>query len=85
MPVVNIIDNRKNKYRWKKVTAMAEPAFMNERRTARGGVDTTEAARPNWTQKDTTGISLQQAIEWAMKLDGETTLYIENCHLENAE
>lgn len=76
MPVVNVIDNRSKKYRWKKVNVMAEPTYMDNRRSKRGGIDEGEKPKTLWHQADLNGVSIQEALAWANKYDSETTLTI---------
>lgn len=71
--ITNIIDKRKRKYRWKKITAIVEPTNHNN-----SCKDTDKSKiKDLWFGYDEKAkISLTEAIQWASKKPGENTLYL---------
>lgn len=73
MPVVNIVDRRKKPYRWKRVLAIVEPACQDN-----SVKDSDQAEKPmhDWSYDERDGISVQEAIAWAGRHIGQTTLFL---------
>jgi hypothetical protein len=70
--IANVIDNRKSPYRWKRVNAIAEPAWHdNKCRDA----DQAERALGELDYEERIGISVNDAIKWANDLPFMVTLY----------
>ncbi len=71
----NIIDHRKNKYRWAKIDAIIEDTSHDN---IIENSDTVEAS-PDKTYvqcEDKTNISIHEAICWAEKLPSRVTLFL---------
>lgn len=73
--VINIIDNRKSRHRWKRVNAIAEPAWHDNKCQ---DADQAEPTAGELDYEDQTGISIRDAIKWADDLPYLVTLYLEN-------
>lgn len=71
--ICNIIDERKRRYRWLKVTAVAEATFHDN------SVTDADQAAPDAEgveYAEESGVSLAEAVAWANSLPGQVTLYI---------
>jgi hypothetical protein len=72
--IVNIVDNRKRRFRWKQITAIVEPTYHDN------GVDDsdqTEVPEPGFIVYDERAvISVADAVAWASSLPFSTTLYL---------
>lgn len=76
MPIRNIIDNRKRKYRWKTITAIVEPTWHDN---SCPDSDQAEHSLENdwgvgYAQNE--HCSLTGALTWAETFPGENTLYL---------
>ena len=70
--IINIIDNRKRKYRFEKVNAIIEAAWHDNRCQDADQVLLKEG--PDYAEKE--HISLTAAIEWAQSFTDPITLFI---------
>lgn len=71
--ILNVIDNRKQHYRWKRVNVVAEPTWHDNR------CDNSDQADPGQDELDyeeRTDISVSEAIKWANDLPFAVTLYL---------
>jgi hypothetical protein len=72
--IFNIIDKRKRRYRWKKITAIVEPTYHDN---SVQDSDQTEIPDPGFSPYDQREeISLADAVIWATSLPYEATLYL---------
>lgn len=73
--ILNIVDNRTKRYRWKRITAIIEPTWHDNKCTD-------SDYSPKWVTEPTVGyderaeISLHEALHWAMNLPYGVTLYL---------
>jgi hypothetical protein len=71
--ILNVADNRKLRYRWKQVKAIAEPTWHDNK------CKDTDKAKPTTGELDyeeRANISVQDAIKWASDLPYSVTLYL---------
>ena len=79
MTILNVIDRRTRKYRWRKVDAVVEPTHQDNRVK-----DSDQCDPPNTsyetlqiiTYDDRVNIALSDAVKWANELPYGVTLYI---------
>jgi hypothetical protein len=71
--IFNIIDNRKRRYRWKKINAIVE-ATAHDNSCADS--DQQPDGPDDVTYEQVEGVSLQDAVAWADAFDSPVTLYI---------
>ena len=72
--IFNIIDRRKRRYRWKQITAIAEPTYHDN---LVADSDETEVPEPGFFACDEKAvISVADAIAWATSLAFPVTLYL---------
>ena len=72
--ILNIIDRRKRRYRWKKITAIVEPTYHDN---SVQDSDQTGVPKPGFSDYDQREeISLADAVIWANSLPYDTTLYL---------
>ncbi len=72
--LVNIIDNRKHPYQWRQITAIAEPAWHDNR--CKEADQVRERPIPDWSYDEYKNTSVGGAIHWASEKPGLTTLYL---------
>ena len=63
--IVNVVDNRKQRFRWKRVNAVAEPTWYDNRYE---DTDQAESTRDESDYEERTSISVSDAIKWANDL-----------------
>jgi hypothetical protein len=71
--IINVVDNRKRRYRWKQVKVIAEPTWHDNK------CKDTDKAKPTTGELDyeeRTNISVHDAIKWASDLPYSVTLYL---------
>ena len=71
--ILNVIDNRKLRYRWKQVKAVAEPTWHDNK------CKNADQAKPTQGESDyeeRIKLSVQDAIKWANDLPFAVTLYL---------
>lgn len=71
--ILNVVDNRKLRYRWKQVKAVAEPTWHDNK------CENADLAKPTEGELDyeeRTDISVNDAIKWANGLSFPVTLYL---------
>jgi hypothetical protein len=73
MPITNIIDRRRRRYRFNAVYAIVEPAWY------KNGADADQAERPesdSFTYDERSNISVADAIQWANSFRSQVTLFL---------
>ncbi len=71
--ILNVIDNRKLRYRWKLVNAIVEPTWHdNSSRDA----DQAEPTEGELDYEENNKVSVSEAIKWADRLAFPVTLYL---------
>jgi hypothetical protein len=73
--ITNAIDNRKSRYRWKRVNAIAEPAWHDNNSP---DADQSKPVTGELDYEERKGISLNDAINWANGLQYLVTLYLDD-------
>lgn len=72
--IVNLIDNRKRRYRWKQITAIVEPTYHDN---SVADSDQAEVPPPGFLPYDQREeISLVDAVSWANGLPFAVTLFL---------
>ena len=71
--IANVIDNRKLRYRWKRVNAIAEPAWHDNKCP---NADQAEPVAGELDYDERNGISVNDAIKWAEGSQYLVTLYL---------
>lgn len=71
--IANVIDNRKSRYRWKRIDAIAEPAWHDNKC---GDADQADPAPGELDYEERTKLSVREAINWASELSYLVTLYL---------
>jgi hypothetical protein len=72
--IFNIIDKRKRRYRWKKITAIVEPTYHDNSVQDSDQTEVPEPGFSDYAQREE--ISLADAVIWANDLPYEATLYL---------
>ena len=72
--IFNIIDRRKHSYRWKKITAIAEPTYHDNAVPDSDQVDLPPSGFSPYEQREE--ISVSDAVLWVRSLPYEATLYL---------
>jgi hypothetical protein len=75
MAITNLIDDRKFKYRWKKVCAVAEPTWHDNHCK---NADQAVSENLWFGYDDIEDVSVAEAIKWAETKPGDTTLFLYN-------
>ncbi len=73
--IVNIVDHRKNKYRWLKIDAVIEDT-SHDNAIENSDFSEVSASKAYIQCEDKTDISLHEAICWAENLPGRVTLFL---------
>lgn len=71
--IMNVIDNRRLRYRWKRVNAVSEPTWHDNK------CPDADQAHPGLGEVDyeeRNGVSVSEAIRWADELPYVVTLYL---------
>lgn len=76
MPITNIIDNRKHKYRFKKINAIVEAAWHDNSCKDSDQIHPKGDDGPDYEQKE--HITLEAAVKWGSSFVTNVTLYIYN-------
>jgi hypothetical protein len=71
--ILNVVDNRKQRYRWKRVNAVAEPTWHDNRCE---DADQAGPAQDELDYEERRNISVSDAIKWANDLPFAVTLYL---------
>ena len=71
--ISNIVDQRKQRYRWKRITAIVEPTFHDN---CIDDSDQTEPELESIAYAERAVISLADAIAWASSFPFAATLYL---------
>lgn len=71
--ILNVIDNRKLRYRWKQVNAIVEPTWHDN---SSGDSDQAEPTEGELDYKEKNKISVNEAIKWADNFSFLVTLYL---------
>lgn len=74
MPLVNIVDRRKNTYVWDKITAIFEPACHDNH--VKYEQKTLADVEDSWSYQELAECTLTEAVVCAFGLPGQTTLYL---------
>lgn len=77
--LANIVDNRENPYSGKMVNVVMEPAFHDN---SVPGSDKYEVADDAPSCLNRNGLSMQEAVEWAMNMSFPMTIYIYDAHVD---
>jgi hypothetical protein len=72
MPIVNVVDSRKRKYRFLKINAIVEAAWHDNSCDDSDPIESRDG--PDYEQRE--HISLEDAIAWANAFEAPVTLYI---------
>jgi hypothetical protein len=73
--ILNIIDNRKLRYRWKRINAVVEPIWHDNRCK---DADQAEETQDELDYEERNNISMNEAVKWASDLPFCVTLYLYN-------
>jgi hypothetical protein len=76
MPLINIIDRRKRKYRFRKVTAIVEAAWHDNHCKDADQVTQPPLGKDGPSYEEKPALSLQEALVWASSFENPVTLYI---------
>jgi hypothetical protein len=71
--ILNVIDDRKLRYRWEHINAVAEPTWHDNQCP---DADQTTPTKNELAYEERAGISVKEAIEWANNLTYSVTLYL---------
>ena len=71
--ILNVIDNRKFRYRWQRINAVAEPTWHDNRCP---DADQATRTEDELAYEERAGISVNEAIKWANELAYSVTLYL---------
>jgi hypothetical protein len=71
--IQNIIDNRKRQHRWKRINAVVEPTWHDNKVT---NSDRAEPATNESDYDERSGISLAEAVVWAQGLPYPLTIHL---------
>ncbi len=71
----NIIDNRKRKYRWRNLNAIVEATEHDNSCADSDQIPEAEQGIAP-TYENRSGISLNEAVQWASEFNGSITLYL---------
>jgi hypothetical protein len=71
--ILNVIDNRKRRYRWRQVKAVAEPTWHDNKCK---DADQAKPVKGELDYEERVNISVQDAIQWANDLPYRVTLYL---------
>ena len=71
--ILNVVDNRKLRYRWKQVKAIAEPTWHDNKCK---DADKAKLTTGESDYEERVNISVQDAIKWASDLPYSVTLYL---------
>lgn len=71
--ILNVIDNRKLRYRWKLVNAIAEPTWHDN---SYKDADQAEPTDGEVDYEEKNKVSVREAIKWADSLPFPATLYL---------
>jgi hypothetical protein len=71
--ILNIIDRRTRRYRWKQITAIVEPTYHDNSAQDSDQTEAPEHSFSTYDQKEE--ISLADAVAWASALPYAATLY----------
>jgi hypothetical protein len=71
--ILNVIDNRKQRYRWKRINAVAEPTWHDN--TCKDA-DQAEPVQDESDYEELTNVSVNYAVKWANDLSFPVTLYL---------
>ena len=71
--ILNVIDNRKFPYRWKRVKAAVEPTWHDNKCK---DSDQAEASQNELDYDERANFSLADAVNWANKFPFSVTLYL---------
>jgi hypothetical protein len=74
--ILNIVDNRKLRYRWKRINAVAEPTWHDNKCK---DADQAEVTQDERDYEERNNISVTEAIKWADNLSFPVTLYLYDC------
>ena len=74
--ILNIIDNRKKKYRWRKITAIFEPTCHDDRCNDADITNAEESAYVGIGYHEMSECSLSEAIEFAVVSHSFLTVYL---------
>lgn len=72
--IANIIDNRKRRYRWKKINAIIEPTYHDIDIDDADEIDDPGLDAPVYDRR--IAISVADAIAWATEIDCPVTLFL---------
>jgi hypothetical protein len=72
--IANIIDNRKRRYRWKKINAIIEPTYHDVDIDDADQIDEPGPDAPVYDRR--LAISVADAIAWATEIDCPVTLFL---------
>ena len=71
--ILNIVDNRKSQYRWKRIRSVVEPTWHDNKCK---DADQAEATQGELDYEERDNISVDEAIIWANDLGFSVTLYL---------
>jgi len=71
--ILNIIDNRRLRYRWKQINAVAEPTWHDNRCP---DADLATPTEDELAYEERVGLSVNEAIKWANDFPYSVTLYL---------
>jgi hypothetical protein len=74
--ILNVVDNRKLQYRWKRINAVVEPTWHDNKCK---DADQAEATQDELDYEERNNISVSEAIKWANDLSFSVTLYLYDC------
>ena len=75
--ILNVIDDRRTRYRWKQVTAIAEPTWHDNKCKDSDRADPTAGESE---YEEINNISVNEAIKWASELPFNVTLYLSDAN-----
>ncbi|MGH7044993.1 MAG: hypothetical protein ACREE2_01215 [Stellaceae bacterium] len=71
--IANVIDNRKSRYRWKRINAIVEPAWHDNKCE---DADQADPAQGELDYEERNKLPVSEAIQWADELPYLVTLYL---------
>lgn len=71
--ILNVVDNRKLRYRWKRVKAVAEPTWHDNKCK---DADQAKPTQGELDYEERNNISVNEALKWATDLPFSVTLYL---------
>lgn len=73
MPICNIVDNRKNKYQYRRINAIVE-ATWHDNSCEGADLAPNDSAAPDFRERE--NISVAEALAWANEMPGDVTLFL---------